>query len=271
LVFSSLFSGALSATVLSVFWNVILAIALLLIGKKLINFLLRRIDVLAERAKFDTGIRKFLRSLSQVVCYAVLIYTIAALIGVPTASFVALLGSVGLTVGLALQGSLSNFASGVLLLLLHPFHVGDLIEGGGVSGTVDAVGLFYTTVVTLDNKVISVPNSTLSGASITNLSATPTRRIDLTVGVGYGDDVAKAKSLLTDLLKSRDAVIRKDEAIVYVDELGSSSVVLGLRCWVNTADYWSERWALNEAIKETLDKAGISIPYSQLDVHLDNK
>ena len=261
----------LSPAVLAVFWNVVLAVVLLVAGRKLIAFLLRKVDKLAERASLDPGIRKFLRALANIGCYTLLIYIIADLVGVPTASFVALLGSIGVTVGLALQGSLSNFASGVLLLALHPFHVGDAISGGGVEGVVDMVGLFYTTIVTYDNKQVSVPNSTLAGASITNYSALPQRRIDLFVGVGYGDDAAKARRLLTELMRSREKVIRKEEAVVFVDELGASSVRLGLRCWVKTEDYWQERWDLNEAIKETLDRSGISIPYSQLDVYVKNE
>lgn len=257
--------------VLAKIWNVLFAILMFVVGRKLIHIALRELDKAAERIKMEAGLRKFLRALSQIVCYGLLIYMIADTVGIPTASFVALLGSLGVTIGLALQGSLSNFASGVLLLVLHPFHVGDAISGGGVEGVVDTIGLFYTTVNGYNNQQFNVPNSNLTSTAITNYSALPQRRIELFVGISYEDDPAKARRVLTEMLQKREKVIRPEDTVVFVDDLGDSAVRLGLRCWVKNADYWSERWAINEEIKSTLEANGISIPYNQLDVHVTDR
>ena len=264
-------SSILSPTVLKVFWDVVLAVLLFFVGRWLIRVLLREIDRVAERTKLDLGIRKFMRALAQIACYGLLIYSIADLVGLPTASLVAMIGSLGLTVGLALQGSLSNFASGVQLLLLQPFHVGDYITAAGIEGTVDMIGLFYTRIILVDNKIVNAPNSTIAGAVITNFNVMPERRIDLSVGVSYDSDLKRAKQVILDMLNSREKVIRKDETTVFIDELGDSAVKIGMRCWVKTPDYFPERWAINQQVKETLDAAGISIPFPQLDVHVDKE
>lgn len=250
----------------ALFWNVILAIGIFFAGRKLIAFALGQLDIITERAKVEVGIRKFLHSIGNVVCYALLVYIIADLVGIPTASLVALIGSIGVTVGLALQGSLSNFASGILILTVHPFGVGDLISSPQVEGTVDSIGLFYTTVITIDNRKVTLPNTTLANEPVINVNAFETRRIDLFIGISYNDDVEKAKNVLTDMINTREKVIKKEETIVFVDAFDASAVTLGIRCWVNTVDYWDERWAINQEIKRVLDENGITIPYNKLDI-----
>ncbi len=248
---------------------ILLAVIIYFVGRWLIHFLHKRMDKMSESAKIDAGVSKFLKSLVTILCYALIIYCIADLFGVPTASFVALIGTVGLTVGLALQGTLSNLAAGIQLLLLHPFRVGDLISAAGIDGVVDEVGLFCTRLITLDNKEVNVPNSTLAGAAITNITSLDQRRVDFTVGISYQSDISRAKQLITELINARDKVIRKEETIVYVDDLGPNSVILGVRYWTHTGDYWTERWDVIEGTKKTLETNGIRIPYQQIDVHLD--
>jgi len=248
---------------------IVLAVIIYFVGRWVIRLLHNRFDRVAERTKMDAGVTKFMHSVITVLCYALIIYCIADLFGVPTASFVALIGTIGLTVGLALQGSLANLAAGIQLLVLHPFRVGDLISAAGVDGVVDEVGLFATRVITLDNKEVSVPNSTLTGAVITNVSSLEERRIDFSVGISYKSDVKRAKQVITDLINAREDIIRKDDTIVYVDELGSSAVRLGVRYWTHTADYWAARWEVIEETKAALEANGITIPFQQIDVHLD--
>lgn len=250
----------------SLFWKIVTAIVIFFVGKKLITYLASRIDRITERAGLDVGIRKFMHSCVQMASYALLIFTIADLAGVPTASIVALVGSIGVTIGLALQNSLSNFASGVVLLFMHPFGVGDSISCSGIEGKVDAVGFLYTSVITFDNKRITVPNSVLANATVTNATAMDTRRIDLSIGIGYEDDVEKARKVLCDMINSREKIIRKSDTLIFIDKFDSSSVNLGIRCWVNTPDYWDERYAINREIKRVLDENGISIPYTKVDV-----
>lgn len=262
----------ISPALLTGLWHIIVALVVFFVGRRLINKLLRNLEKLDSHTKLDVGLRKFLRSLLKVALWALLIYLVADFLGIPTATFIALLGSIGVTIGLALQGSLSNFAGGVLLLFLHPFRVGDYIKvSEEIQGTVNDIGLFYTSMTTADNRVITVPNGSLSNGNIINYSSCPTRRIDITVGIGYGADVQKAIAVLTQLLKSHEKVLRKEDAVVYVSQLDASSVNLGLRCWVNRSDYFEELWALNREVKEVLDRNDIEIPFNQLDVHLVQK
>ena len=187
----------------------------------------------------------------------------------PTASFVALLGSIGVTVGLALQGSLSNFAGGLIIMFLHPFKTGDYIKtASDIEGTVVEIGLFFTTLRMADNKIITIPNGNLSAGNIINYNVLPVRRLSTTVGIAYEADTARAIELLTALIKSRKPLVNPEKALVYVKELGDSSVVLGLHYWVKTDDYWDEAWSINQAIKDVLDQNGIAIPFNQLDVHV---
>lgn len=258
-----------SPVVLKALWHIALALVIFFVGRWLIEKFLSRVALLDNKTKIDPGVAKFVRSLVRVALWALLIYFIADFLGVPTASFVALLGSIGVTVGLALQGSLSNFAGGLILMFLHPFKTGDYIKTvSDIEGTVVEIGLFFTTLRMADNKIITIPNGNLSAGNIINYNVLPVRRLSTTVGIAYEADTARAIELLTVLIKSRKPLVNPEKALVYVKELGDSSVVLGLHYWVKTADYWDEAWSINQAIKDVLDQNGIAIPFNQLDVHV---
>lgn len=258
-----------SPVVLNALWHIALALVIFFVGRWLIEKFLSRVALLDNKTKIDPGVAKFVRSLVRVALWALLIYFIADFLGVPTASFVALLGSIGVTVGLALQGSLSNFAGGLILMFLHPFKTGDYIKtASDIEGTVVEIGLFFTTLRMADNKIITIPNGNLSAGNIINYNVLPVRRLSTTVGIAYEADTARAIELLTALIKSRKPLVNPEKALVYVKELGDSSVVLDLHYWVKTADYWDEAWSINQAIKDVLDQNGIAIPFNQLDVHV---
>lgn len=258
-----------SPVVLNALWHIALALVIFFVGRWLIEKFLSRVALLDNKTKIDPGVAKFVRSLVRVALWALLIYFIADFLGVPTASFVALLGSIGVTVGLALQGSLSNFAGGLILMFLHPFKTGDYIKTvSDIEGTVVEIGLFFTTLRMADNKIITIPNGNLSAGNIINYNVLPVRRLSTTVGIAYEADTARAIELLTALIKSRKPLVNPEKALVYVKELGDSSVVLGLHYWVKTDDYWDEAWSINQAIKDVLDQNGIAIPFNQLDIHV---
>lgn len=258
-----------SPVVLNALWHIALALVIFFVGRWLIEKFLSRVALLDNKTKIDPGVAKFVRSLVRVALWALLIYFIADFLGVPTASFVALLGSIGVTVGLALQGSLSNFAGGLILMFLHPFKTGDYIKiASDIEGTVVEIGLFFTTLRMADNKIITIPNGNLSAGNIINYNVLPVRRLSTTVGIAYEADTVRAIELLTALIKSRKPLVNPEKALVYVKELGDSSVVLGLHYWVKTDDYWDEAWSINQAIKDVLDQNGIAIPFNQLDVHV---
>lgn len=255
-------------SLLSFLVQVIVAIIVLLIGSRIIKFLLKLIRKSLDRSKVEAGVVTFLCSLVKYSLYFVLAMIILAQFGVTTSSVVAVLGSAGLTLGLALQGSLSNFAGGVLILLLKPFVVGDYIIDGatGQEGTVSSITIFYTKLLTVDNRMILIPNGTLSNSSITNVTHMEKRRIDLLIGVSYEANLAKTKQVLLDVVKSEDKILPGEPVDVYVSELADSSVQMGVRAWVKTEDYWPIRWKMTEDIKNALDANGISIPYPQMDV-----
>ena len=255
-------------SLLSFLVQVIVAIIVLLIGSRIIKFLLKLIRKSLDRSKVEAGVVTFLCSLVKYSLYFVLAMIILAQFGVTTSSVVAVLGSAGLTLGLALQGSLSNFAGGVLILLLKPFVVGDYIIDGatGQEGAVSSITIFYTKLLTVDNRMILIPNGTLSNSSITNVTHMEKRRIDLLIGVSYEANLAKTKQVLLDVVKSEDKILPGEPVDVYVSELADSSVQMGVRAWVKTEDYWPIRWKMTEDIKNALDANGISIPYPQMDV-----
>ena len=255
-------------SLLSFLVQVVVAIIVLLIGSRIIKFLLKLIRKSLDRSKVEAGVVTFLCSLVKYSLYFVLAMIILAQFGVTTSSVVAVLVSAGLTLGLALQGSLSNFAGGVLILLLKPFVVGDYIIDGvtGQEGTVSSITIFYTKLLTIDNRMILIPNGTLSNSSITNVTHMEKRRIDLLIGVSYEANLAKTKQVLLDVVKSEDKILPGEPVDVYVSELADSSVQMGVRAWVKTEDYWPIRWKMTEDIKNALDANGISIPYPQMDV-----
>ncbi|MCH5253755.1 MAG: mechanosensitive ion channel family protein [Lachnospiraceae bacterium] len=252
--------------------RVLLALIAFFIGMQLIKLIRKILRTSMKRSNADVGAMQFLDSFVKIALYVILIFGIASGFGLDAASVVALLGSAGVAIGLAIQGSLSNFAGGVLILLLRPFKVGDyIIPAGGNEGTVTEIQLFYTKLATTDNKVVIIPNGELSNSSMINASVTDSRRIDISVGISYQADIREAKDVLMKLLDSDEKVLQEQEKRVFVDSLGESAVVLGVRCHVASEDFWETKWRLNENIKYALDEAGISIPYNQLDVHLDSR
>jgi small conductance mechanosensitive channel len=218
----------------------------------------------------DITLRRFVANLARMLLMLFVIIAAIHQLGIQTASLIALLGAAGLAVGLALQGSLSNFAAGVLIVLFRPYKVGDWIEGGGVSGAVEEVQILTTVLKTGDNKRVIIPNSQIMGTTITNYSANETRRVDLVVGVSYSDDLDKVRKELEGLVAADERILKDPAVTIAVSELADSSVNFVLRPWVNTADYWGVYFDLTEAIKKRFDEVGISIPFPQRDVHIHN-
>lgn len=249
--------------------DLLVAAVILGIGFKITGAVRRMAERSFARMEMELSLRKFLLSLIQALMYGLLIFMAAERIGIQSSSIIALLGSAGVTLGLALQGSLSNFAGGVLILLVRPFKVGDYIVSEYGEGTVAAIGLVYTTLNTVDNKTVVIPNGSLSNSPITNATAEDFRRLDLTVGIGYQSDLRKAKEILLDIYTSHPCILKDRPIQVFVDQLAASSVVIGGRGWTATGDYWQTRWDITEEIKLRFDEAGIQIPFNQLDVHVN--
>lgn len=255
-------------------WNlgtrIVLSALVLFLGIQLIKVIRGLVKKSLAKGNADKGVMQFIDSFLKASLYAVLLITIASGFGLDAASILALLGSAGVAIGLAIQGSLSNFVGGVLILLLKPFKVGDYIkeDTNNNEGTVSSIELFYTKLTTPDNRVIVLPNGTLANSSLTNVTACERRRLDIRVGISYDADIRLAKEVLQKVLEDEKAVLKEEEYFVYVDELGESSVNLGIRCWLATDDFWTGKWRLTENVKYGLDEAGIGIPYPQMDVHL---
>ncbi len=250
--------------------QVLLALVFFFVGSKVIKWIRKIVRKSFERANADAGVSQFVDSMLKFGLYALLIFIIATKFGVESSSVAALIASAGVAVGLALQGSLSNFAGGILILLLKPFAVGDyiIVTQEGIEGTVKEIQIFYTKLATVDNQTVVVPNSILTNNSLTNVTARPERKLDLKVGISYDADLKKAKSLIEDMLLHDESIIQDEEIRVFVDSLGDSAVMIGLRAWVKTEEYWATRWRLMEEIKLTFDAEGINIPYNQLTVHV---
>lgn len=251
--------------------KVVLAIVVFYVGRKVIAWLLKVMRRSLERANVDKGVIQFASSLSKFLLYALLIFNISTSFGVKESSVAALLGTAGVTIGLALQGGLANVAGGMMLLIFKPFQVGDYIiqnQQTGCEGTVFKIEICYTTLLSVDNKHIVIPNGTLSNSTIINVTARDRRKLEIKVGISYDSDIHKAKEILESLLKEDPDTQSDEEMVVFVDELAQSSVIMGLRVWVPTESYWPAKWRLNQRIKEEFDAQGISIPFNQLDVHL---
>jgi small conductance mechanosensitive channel len=249
--------------------NIVAAILTLVIGLYLARLISKTCHKIMSKRNLDSTIVEFVAHMIRYIIIAFVVIAALSRIGIQTTSFIALLGAAGLAVGLALQGSLSNFASGVLIIALRPFKAGEYIEAAGTAGVVDSVQIFATTLTTPDNKVVVVPNSAILDGNIVNYSRMPNRRIDLLIGVSYAADLAKTKAVLESVVKANAGVLAEPAPQVAVAELGDSSVNLVVRPWVKSADYWTIRFELMEAIKNGLDEAGIEIPFPQMDVHLD--
>ena len=250
--------------------RIVLALVFFVIGVQFIKLLRRIIKKSLERANADVGVTQFIDSFIKIGTYAVLIMLSATSFGVDAASIIAVFGSAGVAIGLALQGSLSNLAGGVLILILKPFKVGDYIieDTNKNEGTVSEIQIFYTKLTTPDNKTIILPNGTLANSSLTNVTHAPYRRNDMKIGISYDSDIKAAKAVLSKLLEEEEAVLKDKEMLVFVDELADNSVVLGVRCFFLQDDYWAARWRLLENAKYALEEANIVIAYPQLDVHI---
>ena len=248
--------------------KVLAAIAIFLIGKMIANWLKKLVVRVMKKADVDQIIIGFTSSIAYIGMLAFVVVAALGQLGIQTTSFIAILGAAGLAIGLALQGSLANFAAGFLMIIFRPFKVGDVVEAAGVTGKVEAIHIFTTTLTTPDNKTIIIPNAKLGGDNIVNYSTQPTRRVDLTVGVSYDADLKEVRAILEDIV-SKDARIISDPAHqIAVAELADNSVNFVMRVWVESADYWGVFFDTTEAVKLRLDEAGIGIPYPQRDVHL---
>lgn len=248
--------------------DVILAVVVFAIGSRVIKWLIKIVKNSMTRANIEQGVLTFISSLIRYVLYFVLILIILSQFGVTASSVIAVLGSAGLTIGLALQGSLSNFAGGVLILLLKPFVVGDYIieNADKQEGTVAEITIFYTKLLTVDNKAIMIPNGTLSNSSIVNVTAMKKRRLDMLFGVAYDSDIKKVKEILERVAIGDEAIIKDEPTNVFVSELKDSYVEVGARGWVKKEDYWEAKWRITENVKLEFDKEGISIPFPQVEV-----
>ena len=248
--------------------QVIGAIIILIVGKLASSLAGKMVRKALTRAKADPALIGFLASGVSITVLAFAVVAALAKFGIQTTSFIAVLGAAGLAVGLALQGSLGNFASGVMILIFRPIHIGDLVETGGHLGKIADIGIFVTTMNTLDNQKIIIPNSVITGDVINNVNGNGTRRLDMIAGIGYGDDMSKAKQILMSILTSHPKVLKDPEPTVAVSELGDSSVNFIVRPWVDADDYWAVWFDVTQSIKEEFDRNGVSIPFPQRDVHL---
>lgn len=248
--------------------KVLFAVAIFFIGK----WVAKRITSVAKKMMTKANVEDTLTGFAGNIIYGLLLalVVIAALsqLGIETTSLAAVIAAAGLAIGLALQGSLSNFAAGVMVILFRPFKKGDYVEAAGTAGTVEEISIFTTILKTPDNKMVIVPNNGITSANIVNYSAHATRRLDMIVGVGYDDDLKKVRKTLEKILAKEDRILAEPETVIAVMELGDSSVNFAVRPWVNTDDYWAVKFALTEEIKATFDKEGISIPFPQRDVHV---
>lgn len=247
---------------------VIGALAIVILGRIGIGIVVGIIRRLMKRAKVNETLTKFVTALARIALLTFVIIAALGTVGVQTSSFVAIIGAAGLAIGFALQGSLANFASGVMLIIFRPFSVGDFVEAGGLSGTVEEIHIFSTVLNTPDNKKVIVPNSSITGGNIVNYSAKDTRRVDLVFGIGYGDDLLKAKRILEQIVAEDSRILKDPAPTIAVAELADSSVNFAVRPWVKTADYWAVLFDITENVKLTFDREGISIPFPQQDVHM---
>ena len=253
--------------------RILIALIIFLIGRALIRWIRKRVKISMTRANVDAGVTQFTQSLLKFGLYLILILVIAGNLGFDLSSITVAFASASVGITLALQGTLSNFAGGVLILITRPFIVGDYIieDNKKNEGTVKEIGIFNTKLTTLDNKTIVIPNGTLVNNSLTNVTEKDERQLDLKIGISYNSDLRRAKAVLAEQLVNHDSIIAEHPTNIFVDELGDSAVILGVRAWVKSEEYWSTRWALLEDIKLSFDKEGIEIPYNQLSVHVEKE
>jgi small conductance mechanosensitive channel len=250
--------------------KILAALAILILGRWVAKFLSSILKKVMTKSNVDATLVKFIHNLTYVALLVFVVLAALGQLGIQTTSFIAVIGAAGLAVGLALQGSLANFAAGVLMIIFRPFKVGDLIEGAGVTGTVEEIQIFTTQLKTPDNKTIIIPNAKISGDNITNYSTKGTRRVDLVIGIGYDDDIDKAKKIMADVMAQDERILKDPPPNIAVAELADSSVNFVVRPWVKAEDYWNVYSDITENIKKRLDSEGISIPFPQRDIHVYN-
>ena len=248
--------------------KVLFALVIFIVGRWIAKGLTKLVRRLMERSNIDPTLVKFTGSVIYIALLTFVILAALSQLGIQTTSFIAVLGAAGLAIGLALQGSLSNFAAGFLMILFRPFKVGDFIEGAGTMGTVEEIQIFTTTIVTPDNKTVIVPNSKMTGDNIINWTVKGTRRVDMVFGIAYNDDIDKAKEIMSDVLSKEGRILKTPEPTIAVSELADSSVNFVVRPWVKADDYWSVYFDITENTKKALDAAGLTIPFPQRDVHV---
>ena len=251
--------------------SLILALAILVIGRQIVKILIRVITVALEKSKTEETVRVFVTNLLNTLLMIVVFIAAINQLGIETTSIIAILGAAGLAIGLALQGSLANFAAGILIVVYRPYKVGDYIEAGSHAGTVKDIQIFSTVLTTPDNKIVVVPNGSIMNGSIVNYSGQKTRRIDIIASCSYEDDIDKVKLVLKDIIKNESRILKDPKPQIAVSELADSSVNFIVRPWVNSSDVLSVKYSLLEQIKKRFDKEGFSIPYPQTDVHIHNK
>ena len=251
--------------------RLLVAILIFIVGRIVIKSLLKISKRFFERINMETSVSKFLVSVLRILLYIVLIIMVCSHMGIATSSFIAILGSAGLAVGLALQGSLTNFAGGILILLVKPFKVGDYIIYGGTGeeGTVSKIDIFYTNIITGDNRKIVIPNGSVANSTLVNVTAYDKRRVDLEIGISYAADISQAKEVIKKVASECDTVLKNEEIFVFVSNLDASQVTMGLRVWCKTEDYWQTKFDLTEQIKNVLDDNNIEIPFNQLQIHVN--
>ncbi len=247
------------------------AVLALIIGLYVVNMITGGIDKMMAKKELDPSLRPFLKSLAGSLLKVLVVISVLGMIGIQMTSFIAILGAAGLALGLALSGTLQNFAGGVMILIFKPFKVGDYIDAQGYAGTVNSIEIFNTILKTPDNKTIIIPNGGLSTSSMVNYSTESTRRVDWVFGIAYGDDIDKAKEVLLGLLTSNDQVLKDPAPFVNLGELADSSINFTVRAWVNSADYWSVHFYMLENVYRKFGEAGLNIPFPQMDVHLDKE
>ena len=248
--------------------KVIAAIAVFIIGRWITRAVTNMVKKVMEKRKVDPTLISFTANLAYIGLLVFVIIAALGQLGIQTTSLIAVIGAAGLAVGLALQGSLSNFAAGFLMIIFRPFNVGDFIEGAGVTGTVEEIQIFTTTLKTPDNKTVIVPNAALTSGNIVNWTVKGTRRVDLVMGIGYDDDIDKARKIMTDVMSSDERILKEPAPQIALSELADSSVNFVVRPWVKSGDYWNVYFDLTEKFKKAFDAEGINIPYPQQDVHL---
>ncbi|MDA3821119.1 MAG: mechanosensitive ion channel [Bacteroidales bacterium] len=244
------------------------AIVVLLIGGWAIRLIMRGLKKLMQKSNMDVSLKPFLLSMTKAILRALLFISVLGMVGIEMTSFIAILAAAGLAVGMALSGTLQNFAGGVMILLFKPFKVGDFIDAQGYLGSVKEIQIFNTILKTVDNKTVIIPNGGLSTGSVVNFSTEETRRVDWTIGIAYGDDVDKAKQVIRKLVDADSRIFKDPEVFIAVSELADSSVNFVVRAWVNAPDYWGVFFAMNENVYKTFAKEGLNIPFPQMDVHV---